>query len=274
MASQAESAPVGRRGTVRVINASLPRTGTATMAAALAILLDAPSYHCGTDGVGGDDAPIWAAAARSGNLPDWAELLDARGYASIGDGPACFYWADLAAAYPDAKVLLVERGEPGDRGPWVASFDAALTAIAPFFRTRWRSRRARDAYDICVRMVTPHCPGKVAGTLLEPGAYTTDALATWYDRHYAAVRAAVPPERLAVVRLGGGWAPLCEALGLPIPDVEYPHKHSGASTVADISEGAAAAMRPPVALVVAAVGAAVAATTAAVGAWRAARAGG
>lgn len=170
-------------------------------------------------------------------------------------------------------VLLVERGEPGSggRGSWVASFDAALTAVAPFFRIRWRSRRARDAYDICVRMVTPHCPGKVAGTLLWPGTYSSETLATWYNRHYAAVRAAVPPERLAVVRLGGGWAPLCEALRLPVPDAEYPHKHAGAANVAAISEGAAHAMRPPVGLFVAAVATAVAVG---VGVWRTARAGG
>lgn len=230
------------------------------MAAALAILLDAPSYHCGTDGVGGDDAPIWAAAARRGELPDWSKLLDARGYASIGDAPACLYWADLADAYPDAMVLLVERGEPGDRSSWVSSFDAALAALAPFFRTRWRSRRAREAYDICVRMVTPHCPGKVGGALLKPGCYTKEMLATWYERHYAAVRAAVPPERLAIIRLGGGWEPLCAALRLPVPDVAYPHKHAGAADVAAISEGAAAAMRLPVRLMVAAVVAAAAAT--------------
>ncbi|GAB0494148.1 hypothetical protein MMPV_005438 [Pyropia vietnamensis] len=236
------------------------------MAAALAILLDAPSYHCGTDGVGGDDAPIWAAAARKGELPDWSQLLDARGYASIGDAPACFYWADLAATYPDAIVLLVERGEPSNRSSWTASFDAALTAVAPFFRTRWRSRHARDAYDICTRMVTPHCPGKVAGALLLPDSYSRETLATWYERHYAAVRAAVPPERLAVIDLGGGWEPLCAALGLPVPDVAYPHKHVGAADAKAIFDGADAAMRPPVRLMVAAV---VAAAAAAVGVWRA-----
>lgn len=241
------------------------------MAAALAILLDAPSYHCGTDAVGGADAPAWAAAARAGTTPDWATLLDARGYGSIGDAPACFYWADLAAAYPDATVLLVER----EAGPWAASFDAALTAVAPFFRARWRSRLARHAWQICTRMVTPHCPGRAAGMLLWPGSYTHDELVAWYDAHYAAVRAGVPPERLAVVRLGGGWEPLCAALRLPVPaGVDYPHAHAGATNVAAIFEGAAAAMRPPVALVVAAVGASVAAAAAvAVGVWRATKAG-
>lgn len=106
--------------------------------------------------------------------------------------------------------------------------------------------------------------------------YTRAELLAWYDAHYAAVRAGVPPERLAVVRLGGGWQPLCDALPLPVPvGVDYPHAHAGAANVAAISEGAAAAMRLPAALVAAAVGAAVAAAAAvAVGVWRVTKAGG
>lgn len=179
-------------------------------------------------------------------------------------------------AYPDATVLLVERSERGDRGAWVASFVAALTAVAPFFCTRWRSRPARDAYDTCTRMVTPHGEGETVSDLVRPGTYTSESLARCYDRHYAAVRAGVPPGRLAVVRVGSGWAPLSEALRLPVPkDVEYPHEHVSAANVPAISEAAAAAMRPPPGLVVAAVGAAVGtAVAAAVGVLRSTRGGG
>lgn len=274
MAHTASPPPTRLPGTVRVINASLSRTGTASMAEALAILLDAPSYHCGTDGVFGADAPVWAAAARAVVRPDWAALLDARGYASIGDAPACNYWAELAAMYPDAKVLLVERGEPGDRGAWADSYVAAVTAVAPFFRTRWRSRPARDAYDICTRMAAQNGGGISVDDLSRPGTDTREMLTRWYDRHYSAVRAGVPPKRLVVVPLGGGWTPLCEALHLPVPAVDFPQEHVGAASVAAISEAAATAMRPPPALVVAAAGAAVAAAgAAAIGVWRATRGG-
>lgn len=44
----------------------------------------------------------------------------------------------------------------------------------------------------------------------------------------AAVRAAVPEDRLVDWRPGDGWAPLCAALDLPVPDVPFPHANSTA----------------------------------------------
>ncbi len=43
-----------------------------------------------------------------------------------------------------------------------------------------------------------------------------------YERHNAAVRSAVPPERLLEWAVGDGWAPLCDRLGVPIPDQPFP----------------------------------------------------
>ena len=41
-------------------------------------------------------------------------------------------------------------------------------------------------------------------------------------RHLAEVRAAVPADRLVEWTTGDGWAPLCEALGVPVPDRAVP----------------------------------------------------
>jgi hypothetical protein len=49
-----------------------------------------------------------------------------------------------------------------------------------------------------------------------------------YERHIEAVRAEVPPERLVEWTTGDGWAPLCEALGLPVPDAPFPHVNTEA----------------------------------------------
>jgi Sulfotransferase domain len=44
-----------------------------------------------------------------------------------------------------------------------------------------------------------------------------------YDRHNREVIAELPPERLLVITPGAGWAPLCDFLGVPVPDEPYPH---------------------------------------------------
>ena len=44
-----------------------------------------------------------------------------------------------------------------------------------------------------------------------------------YHEHYALVRRVTPPERLLEYKLGDGWKPLCEFLGVEIPDVPFPN---------------------------------------------------
>jgi hypothetical protein len=43
-----------------------------------------------------------------------------------------------------------------------------------------------------------------------------------FQRHNDAV-AAVPAERLLVHEVKQGWVPLCEFLGVPVPEEEFPH---------------------------------------------------
>ena len=44
-----------------------------------------------------------------------------------------------------------------------------------------------------------------------------------YERHLQAVRDEVPAERLVEWTAGDGWAPLCTALGVGVPDEPFPH---------------------------------------------------
>jgi hypothetical protein len=50
-----------------------------------------------------------------------------------------------------------------------------------------------------------------------------DAAVAAYDRHIQEVRERVPPGRLVEWQPGDGWAPLCQALGLPEPEAPFPH---------------------------------------------------
>ena len=45
-------------------------------------------------------------------------------------------------------------------------------------------------------------------------------------RHNEEVRRTISPERLLVFEAAQGWEPLCAFLGLPVPEVPFPHVNS------------------------------------------------
>jgi hypothetical protein len=47
-----------------------------------------------------------------------------------------------------------------------------------------------------------------------------------FHRHNEDVKASVPPDRLLVYEVSQGWGPLCEFLGVPVPDTAFPQVNS------------------------------------------------
>ena len=60
----------------------------------------------------------------------------------------------------------------------------------------------------------------------DPNWRDHDAAVAAYERHNAAVRAEVAPERLVEWQPGDGWEPLCRMLGVPVPDEPFPHTNT------------------------------------------------
>lgn len=54
---------------------------------------------------------------------EWDQLL--ADYGAVTDVPALAFWEDLVAAYPEAKVVLMER----DIERWYKSFDDAVAKV-------------------------------------------------------------------------------------------------------------------------------------------------
>ena len=50
-----------------------------------------------------------------------------------------------------------------------------------------------------------------------------DALEESYYKHIQRVRAMIPPDKLLEFNMKEGWTPLCEFLGKPVPDTQFPH---------------------------------------------------
>mgnify|MGYP003341042001 CR=1 FL=1 len=49
-----------------------------------------------------------------------------------------------------------------------------------------------------------------------------------FDAHNATVRATVAPDRLVEWSPGDGWGPICDALGVAVPDEPFPHVNTTA----------------------------------------------
>lgn len=187
---------------LRVVGVGLGRTGTNSLKLALERLLDAPCHHM-TE-VFADEAqfPLWQQAIAG--APDWDAIYGRFG--ATVDWPGCAFWRELTDANPDAVVLLSRRETPE---AWWES--ARRTIFAPWtgedaprdpaFRVAAEALFARNGID-------PADP-KVA--------------MAGYQAHLEAVRATIAPDRLLEWTAGDGWAPLCAALGVAVPDEPFPH---------------------------------------------------
>ncbi|MCJ1399743.1 hypothetical protein MMC11_002945 [Xylographa trunciseda] len=206
---------------MEVMNLGFPRTGTMSIQAALNIL----GYNCYHSSVFFSnirDCATWNDAMDAKYLhrgtpftrPDWDRLLGS--YSAVSaDPPAVAFAEDLVAAYPDAKVILVER----EIEAWYRSFDANVIAAQ---WSAWIS--FASALDPWFLGPVRRCHRRWATAWMDAhGAAEMRAKARHaYRAHYALVRRVTPPERLLEYRLGDGWGPLCAFLGKPVPQVPFP----------------------------------------------------
>lgn len=198
---------------LQLIGAGVPRTGTSSLRDALRHLLGAPVYHMSEAFAHPEHVPTWVAAIE-GDPPDWEHFL--AGYAAGVDAPFSTCWRDLAAAYPDAPVLLSHRG---DSEVWFRSMEATVLP-------RTREMLAKDDDDPMVPLF------RVLFRNLFTDADHRDEIVAGYERWLDEVRADVAPERLVEWQPGDGWEPICRALGRPVPDLPFPHENSTADYLA------------------------------------------
>ena len=184
---------------LRVVGAGLPRTGTRSLKNALEGLLGGRCYpmsvipgHPFDLGAGWDEA-------LAGGTPDWGRILD--GFVAAVDRPASMFWRNLSEANPEALVLLSTRDSAET---WWQSASATILPVA-------RMALAPDWNG-----------GRGVLALLERFTGTAKwddpaALMAAYEWHNAEVRQTVPPHRLLEWRAAEGCAPICRALGVPVP---------------------------------------------------------
>lgn len=188
-----------------IIGAGFGRTGTDSLKKALDILGSGPCCHMFEILPDPDRVKTWRGIAH-GDKPNWDQVFS--DFNSTVDWPSAYYWRELSAHFPDAKVILSVR----DAESWWESMDKTIF------------KGLRKAGD--------H-PGSIGLKLIVEGVFGGEI----NDRHHAIsvyeqntkdVQAAFGQDRLLTYQLGSGWTPLCNFLGCPIPDTPYPHGNTTA----------------------------------------------
>jgi hypothetical protein len=207
---------------LKIVGSGLGRTGTKSLQTALTILGFGPCHHMVEVFAHPESMALWIEAGAG--RPNWDAIFE--GYQSMVDYPGAHFWRELAAYYPDAKVLHSVR----DPDQWFDSTQA--TIFAPGGGAALREGPMAAFFDIFMGPMREH---------LRDRAYMTEH----FRRHTRDVQAEIAPERLLVYEIGQGWAPLCKFLGVPIPEAPYPSENSRAEFIARVQQMRDAAVARP-----------------------------
>ncbi|KZT50501.1 hypothetical protein CALCODRAFT_478348 [Calocera cornea HHB12733] len=207
---------------LQVLGAGLPRTGTASLHAALTILGFGPCHHGST---------LLSTPGRSLQYihtvgkPDADYRVLMRGYRSTVDLPNCWLVPELLLSFPKAKVVLSLRDSPD---AWWKSFQNTLGRIqnVSFLIATLPLGTMYLLILMCYTLGKYRLGTLFGGPLNRAG----------YDRHNDWVRSIVPQEKLLEFNVKEGWAPLCKFLEVPVPDIPFPHTNDTAATNTHITK--------------------------------------
>lgn len=151
--------------------------------------------------------------------------------AAVTDMPCACFWEELILAYPEAKIVLVER----DIEDWYTSFEAAV--VTTLFS---------KVSDVIVNYIEPLIGSQIGPMNRKliygyfhaktPDEVRQNARAV-YREHYRRIKEATPKQRLLEYRLGDGWEPLCEFLEKDVPKgLPFPRINEAAALKAKVRE--------------------------------------
>jgi hypothetical protein len=221
---------------LKVIGAGFGRTGTNSTYTALK-QLGFPCYHMFDvleNPANKTHLQFWNTVANSpvGTQHQWDQVLV--NYTAVVDNPTTCVWRELYAQNPDAKILLTLH--PKGAEAWYQS-----TYETIYFTQRlWQFK--------VLRLLTPF--GRKMGNMTEKLIWkgfmkdcmrSKESAIQHYNNYIEEVRSEVPEEKLLIYSVDQGWKPLCDFLGVPIPDAPFPRvndREQMKKKVAQMTQGA------------------------------------
>ena len=204
---------------MKLIGVGFGRTGTMSLKGALE-QLGRTTFHM-IDLIMGEnkerDLPYWKKIA-DGEHVDWHEVFD--GWEATVDWPAGSRWRESCRRLP---------GRPGAAQlPRLRRLLQELREHDPGGQAGRDGRRAAAGRE-------PRAPSPVLWGVIEKLIWQGDFQGRFKDKEWTrqmywdrieTIKKTVDPDRLIVWELGvDGWEPICEKLGVPVPDKPFPHLH-------------------------------------------------
>ena len=193
---------------LKVIGAGFGRTGTMSLKLALELLGFDKCYHMME--VQPDHRDVWARAHR-GEAVDYDALFE--GFQATVDWPSCNLWQAQLESYPEAKVILSLR----DPESWYRS---VMNTIYP------SSKMAAESDDDNMKAFGSWAFEIVWDRIFDGRLDDKDHAIGIFNAHNKAVQEMCPADKLLVFEARDGWAPLCEFLGVDLPEADYPRSNS------------------------------------------------
>lgn len=204
---------------LEVIGAGLGRSGTLSMKLALEILGYGPCHHMDVAlQQQPDKIHLWEKIAVDGDEESLKTVFD--GFKSTTDYPGCVFYEEFMKLNPDAKVILTVRDSPE---VWAESARNTIYPASRFVRLLMWSVSQVHMNDLYYLQYMQACALKKHG--VNPVKPETD-LAKMYQDWESSVRNTVSQEKLLIYNVKHGWEPLCEFLGVPVPEIEFPAVNS------------------------------------------------
>ncbi len=193
--------------TLQVIGAGVGRTGTYSLKLALNRIGQGPCHHM-EEVLRNmpEQVPLWAAAVAG--EPKWQQVY--AGYASAVDWPTACFYKELLQEYPQARFILTQR----DPERWADSFSETI----------YKLLAAKDGAPEEMRDWLAMASDVIAKNGFPPGL-ARDELREAFIAHNDAVKATIPAGQLLVFEVKQGWEPLCDFLGVAVPDEEFPRSN-------------------------------------------------
>jgi len=188
---------------IKVLGAGFGRTGTNSLKMALEQLGFGPCYHMFE--VRQEHVPLWYQAIDE-NKTDWEKIL--ADFQSAVDWPVAAFIPELIKEYPDAKVILSER----DPEKW---FESATETI--FAAMKLGAEKGIEPPGMAKKLVMDK--------VFEGNCEDRDHCVDIYNKHIENMIRVVPKEKLLRFKSSDGWQPLCDFLGVEVPEGEYPRSN-------------------------------------------------
>ncbi|XP_077973749.1 uncharacterized protein LOC144429546 [Styela clava] len=203
---------------MKVILAGYPKTGTKTLTSAFrSVGYTVYDYEEHFHYHGRKWIKIFQTGATSEDFHEMYKDVDV-----VSDLPSCYFWEDIAQAFPDAKIILMLR----DEEEWCTSLHKQMLALKGFVYTWINLLSPTSLLHLHFQnQMGINCFGGegifpwtkvVSRPLLEKLAFR---------KHNCGVIRNASKDKLLIYSVKEGWEPLCRFLGIEVPDIPFPHEN-------------------------------------------------